>query len=135
MRIAQVIVFSLLLSGCAFQRAKVATEAKTKMVGLSKEQLLACMGPPAGRMVEGATEVWSYQSGDGTVVSSTSANVSAVRGVGVFGSAAGVSSRRFCQVNIAISAGQVSQVSYQGPTGGILTVDEQCAFVVHNCTK
>jgi hypothetical protein len=45
-------------------------------VGLSKEQVLACMGPPANRMAEGATEVWSYNSGDGHTT--TVANATAV---------------------------------------------------------
>jgi hypothetical protein len=35
------------------------------MVGLSKEQVLACMGPPATKAAEGAAEVWSYASGNG----------------------------------------------------------------------
>jgi hypothetical protein len=41
------------------------TIARGRCVGLTKEQVLACMGPPAIRMAEGATEVWSYNSGDG----------------------------------------------------------------------
>ena len=32
------------------------------MVGLSKEQVLACMGPPATKAAEGATKVWGYAS-------------------------------------------------------------------------
>jgi outer membrane protein assembly factor BamE (lipoprotein component of BamABCDE complex) len=36
------------------------------MVGLTKEQVLACMGPPASKAT-GATEVWSYPSGNCTV--------------------------------------------------------------------
>jgi hypothetical protein len=29
------------------------------MVGLSKEQVLICMGAPANKAAEGATEVWA----------------------------------------------------------------------------
>ena len=38
------------VAGCAVQRAQVAQDAQGKMIGLNKEQVLACMGPPANRM-------------------------------------------------------------------------------------
>jgi hypothetical protein len=41
------------------------------MIGLSKEQVLACMGPPVSKAKEGSTEVWSYPSGDGTTNASS----------------------------------------------------------------
>src|SRR5438094_3484461 len=59
-----VLAFCSVLGGCAVQRAVVAHSAQEKMVGLSKEQILACMGPPGQKMVEGSTEVWSYNSGN-----------------------------------------------------------------------
>jgi hypothetical protein len=34
-----------------------------------------------------------------------------------------------------IQEGAVSQVNYTGPTGGILTAGEQCAFAVEACAK
>jgi hypothetical protein len=46
------------LGGCAFQRAEIAQDARAQMVGMPKEQVLACMGPPANKAAEGATEVW-----------------------------------------------------------------------------
>lgn len=52
-------------AGCSIQRAAVANQAQENMVGFTKEQVLGCMGPPAARAVEGATEVWSYGSSDG----------------------------------------------------------------------
>jgi len=76
------------LTSCAVQRAVVAQSAQAKMVGLSKEQVLACMAPPAQKMAEGVTEVWSYSSGND-----------------------------------------------RGPTGGLLTGGDQCAFAVENCTR
>jgi outer membrane protein assembly factor BamE (lipoprotein component of BamABCDE complex) len=53
-----------LVAGCAVQRAVVANETREKIVGLSREQVLACMGPPASKAADGATEVWSYNSGN-----------------------------------------------------------------------
>lgn len=123
-----------LLTGCAVQRAQVASDAREQMLGLSKERVLACMGPPSGRMAEGATEVWSYGSGDGTTVSSGSATSSRVFGQPVV-DATVVSHQRFCRVNVVMTAGKVSQVNYSGPTGGLLTAGEQCAYAVQNCVQ
>jgi hypothetical protein len=133
-----------LLAACAIQRAQVANDAQSKMVGLSKEQVLACMGPPISQVAEGATEVWSYNSGNGrTTVStwgSSNTNASVYGGpnyatgtASTFGSRTGVSTRRFCTVNVVMSAGRVERVNYVGPTGGLLTAGEQCAFAVENC--
>lgn len=124
------VLAAVLLGACAIQRAHVAQEARVQMIGLKKEQVLACMGPPTVKSAEGATEVWSYNSGNGTVISS--ANVTGDR----FGATGvGVSSRRFCTVNIVISRGEVAVVNYSGPTGGLLTAGEQCAFAIENCGR
>jgi hypothetical protein len=92
------------------------------MIGFTKEQTLACMGPPANKGVEGATEVWSYPSGNGMTV-------------GTYGSGIATASGRFCTVNLTMTAGRISQVNYLGPTGGLLTAGEQCAFALQNCIK
>jgi hypothetical protein len=100
------------------------------MIGMSKEQVFACMGPPASKAVEGETEVWSFNSGNGATVASASV-------VGQNGFATGVarSSNRFCIVNVTMVNGSVSRMNYVGPTGGLLTQGEQCAFVLQNCVK
>ena len=71
-------------------------------------------------------EVWGYNSGNGTTVTDAS--------FGKFGGTA-VSSSRFCNVNIVMTGGQVSAVNYTGPTGGLLTAGEQCAYAVDACVK
>jgi hypothetical protein len=140
----------VLFAGCSVQRALVAQDAQAKLVGLTKEQVLACMGPPANRMAEGATEVWSYNSGDGrttTVASATSTtdmnasgsrfgntvDMSGTATSSGFGTA--VTKRRSCTVNVTIVDGRVNRVNYLGPTGGLLTAGEQCAYAVQNCGR
>jgi hypothetical protein len=49
-----------------------------------------------------------------------------------FGTA--TATRRFCNINVVMSQAMVSRVNYSGPTGGLLTGGEQCAFAVENCT-
>ena len=44
---------AFMCGGCAFQRAQVATDAQNTMIGLTREQVLACIGaarePSEGR--------------------------------------------------------------------------------------
>jgi hypothetical protein len=126
MRILIIAAVAALLAGCAIQRAQVAQEAQGSMIGMPKERVLACMGPPINRATEGSTEVWAYNSSNGMTMTDAS--------YGRFGGSA-VSSSRFCNVNIVMTAGQVSAVNYTGPTGGLLTAGEQCAYAVERCAK
>lgn len=146
------------LAGCAMQRAQTAASAQSSMVGMTKEAVLACMGVPAGRQAEGATEVWSYNSGDGRVTSFNSANAfttgqAATTGnITAWGNRAdfnsqtvgsantnsfgwGMSRRYSCTVNVVMQEGRVSRVNYAGPTGPLLAQGEQCAYAVQNCTR
>ena len=137
---------AMLLAGCSFQRAQVAQDAQASMVGLPKEQVLACMGPPQNKAAEGQTEVWSYASGNGysSTIAATDVQtngqaqlvgnqISGSSNSSGFGTA--VSRRRFCTVNVVMTSGYVSAVNYQGPTGGLLTSGEQCAYAGEACTK
>lgn len=126
MRVWGIVALSFALSGCAFQRAEIAQDARAQMVGMSKEQVLACMGAPVNKAAEGATEVWGYASGNGMTVATASYDR--------YGGTA-VSSSRFCKINIVFAGGQVSAVNYIGPTGGLLTAGEQCAYAVNPCVK
>jgi hypothetical protein len=147
MRWCVVVLAFAVVGGCAAQqRAQVAQEAQGKMIGLRKEQVLACMGVPANKATEGSTEVWSYNSGNGKVVASafgnSTTNASVTGGpnfatgqANTTGSGIGVSSRRFCTVDVVMTDGVVSRVNYSGPTGGLLTAGEQCAFAVENCVR
>jgi hypothetical protein len=150
MLIRIVIAFAALaLAGCAMERAKVAQDAKAQMVGMTKEQVLACMGPPASRMAEGSTEVWSYPSGgksitlasssgdtQGSAVATAMGNSAVATGRATttgFGSA--VTMNRYCTVNVVMAGNAVTAINYAGPTGGLLTAGEQCSYAVRNCAR
>jgi hypothetical protein len=134
------------VAGCAVQRARVAQDAQGKMVGLTREQVLACMGPPNTKAAEGTTEVWSYASGDGsttvvgTGMSNTNATISGNRSsatgtASTLGTSIVTARQRYCTVNVTMADGRVARVNYLGPTGGLLTAGEQCAYVVHACVQ
>lgn len=151
-------IVSVLLSACAFQRAQTAAEAKTAMINMTKEQVLSCMGVPSASMTEGNTEVWTYESGNGrtditsmanattfgqdqtvgtvTRIGPTSywnANTAGMSNTNLFGFS--TTRHRSCTINVVMSAGHVSRVDYSGPTGGLLTPGEQCAYAVQNCAR
>ena len=46
MRILGIAALCAALSGYVFQRAEVAQTAQASMIGMPKEQVLACIGPP-----------------------------------------------------------------------------------------
>jgi hypothetical protein len=126
MRILGIVALGVALSGCAIQRAQVAQDARVQMVGLSKEQVLGCMGAPVNKAAEGNTEVWGYTSGNGMTIASASYDR--------YGGTA-VSSSRFCNINIVMASGRVTAVNYTGPTGGLLSAGEQCAYAVDACVR
>ncbi|HVZ68754.1 MAG TPA: hypothetical protein VG891_04775 [Rhizomicrobium sp.] len=104
------------------------------MVGMPREQVLSCMGAPANAAKAGNTEVWSYNSGNGET--DTFGSAFGTRGWGwasAFGSS--TSTSKYCKVDIVMNNGRVSRVNYSGPTGGLLTEGEQCAYAVDNCAQ
>jgi hypothetical protein len=103
LRTVVAVVIAACVADCTAERVQIANYAQNKMVGLTKEQVLACMGPPASKATEGATEVWSYPSGN-------------------------------CTVNATMMDGKVKRMNYVGPTGALLSQNEQCFFTVANCT-
>jgi outer membrane protein assembly factor BamE (lipoprotein component of BamABCDE complex) len=148
----------LLAAGCTIQRSRLATEAQKAMIGMPKTDVLACMGIPAARASQDDSEVWSYNSGDGRVVSFNTANAfgggqsftngnATVNGnsanfssqsfgtssMSMFGS--GVSQRFYCTVNVIFKNDIVYKINYVGPTGPSLAPGEQCAYAVKNCVN
>lgn len=107
---------AIVLTGCAYERARMAANAQITMIGMPKDRVLACMGPPINRASEGAVEVWSYNSGNGFRTYDE-----------------GISVGRSCTVNLTFTNDAISAINYLGPTGGLLTPGEQCAFAIQQC--
>lgn len=66
-RVAFLLAGVTAFAGCAIQRAVVAQGAQDKMVGMSREQILACMGPPrykGSRRNDRGLVVWIGQRPD-----------------------------------------------------------------------
>lgn len=119
------------LNACdSLTRSSDAAIARHKMVGWTKEQVLACMGPPKQKAHTGNTEVWSYASTNG--LGSSNSISQKINGVTLSG---GVHERSFCTVNVVMTNDVVAVVHYNGPRGGFLAPDEQCGFAIEHCAN
>ena len=116
------VVLTLISSCGAIQNAKTADTAKQQLIGMDKERVLACMGPPVRRAAEGDTEVWEYTSTSGT------------RDV-TFSGTNGAISERSCKVDVLFRSGVVSRLNYNEVNGGLLTPNSQCASSVRACVR
>ena len=125
---------SLILAGCgAFERVELAQRAKSELVGLSKEEILTCMGAPSERASAGETEVWDYESSAETIATTTGSGTATNRRF--FGSQVTAIHRLYCEVSVVIEQDRVTRINYQGNTGGLFSEGEQCSYLVENCLQ
>ena len=113
-----------ILAGCAeIQSTKIAKEARTKMIGLTKEQLLQCAGPPASKAAKGETEVWRYNSGGGA----TSYDSDGIGGT--------TAVTYYCIIDVNINSDRVQRIDYSGNTSAGLYEDVFCASAIRRCVR
>jgi hypothetical protein len=117
---------ALFLSGCA-EAPETDPLAQATMIGLSKRDILACMGPPLWRTASAqATEIWTYRTGLTTTDSppwSVGANFSALTPPAP------------CDVRIVMTNAHVSRIAYALPDGLALPSGRQCSFPVSSCAS
>jgi hypothetical protein len=130
------------LTACANPRAEEAVNARTALVGLSREQVLACAGVPARSAVSGDKEFFTYESQS---VSSSGPSLSTGFGLGLggFGSRYGTGigigvplgggdiRRDTCQATFVMHRGVVSALNYSDPQGN--SDLGQCQRIVGPC--
>ncbi len=121
----------LTLQGCAARRADVASRAQTELIGMSKKELLLCAGVPGRQEKANNLEFLTYTSGgDSSTGVGLGFSIAPALSLGV-----GTSAQRYCEATFVIENDVVQKVTYRGRTGGPLTKDEQCAFIVDLCLK
>jgi hypothetical protein len=123
---AAAVAFFAFAGGAAAQ-PEVDQIAQQQMIGLSKKTILACMGEPARRVKIGSTDIWTYPSGAAVVEGG-------IFSLGLNGMASALGGAdAFCNVDVVMTNGAVSQVRYSAPDDGPLRLGEQCLFAVQNC--
>ncbi len=119
------------LAACTMlRREEAAAAAKVRMIGMSREDVLGCMGPPGKKNSEGATEVWSYVSSDGH----SRYYGDKIKWGAHYQSLSSARDRKFCTVNVVMKDGFVKTVRYLGPSGtSWFTTQDQCGYAVAAC--
>jgi hypothetical protein len=114
------------LAGCGPIMSSQVADQINGMVGLSKEHVLSCMGPPTSTSSAGATEVWSYNS-FGSINSST-----VLGGNQSFVAASTSTTQDFCAINLTIQSDQVVAANYRSQ-GKLLAPSLPCYSALHAC--
>jgi hypothetical protein len=117
------------ISGCAINRAEIAAKAKSSMIGMTKQQVLQCMGAASNTQSQENTEIWKYYSG-GDYQGSFNVNTTDQYAYGSTNF-----HKRSCEINIIFTNDSVTNILYSGRTGGLLTQGEECAFALNNCVR
>jgi hypothetical protein len=121
----------LALTGCTgIQRSELAKRAKTEMVGMNREAILDCAGPPERVIRTGEKELLVYFIGDERV----SARRLAPLGLGGPMGFSGADETN-CEVSFVLVEGRVSEVRYRGGTGGLFSRAANCASILRYCVK
>ena len=118
---------SLVVSACGFQREQLAKDAPNLMMGASKDQVLACMGQPVNKSSAGTAEVWSYKSDSGSVEPFETG------GEQTLAPTARRPNPTACTINITLVGGRVSKLSYTGPDGEAMAANQHCAYALEGC--
>jgi len=124
MRNLAIVALGVALAGCSTNRTEVDQDPRAKMVGMQQDQVIACLGAPARRTLEGAGEVWNYSSDNRMIPTNANTDVNSSR-----------FSSRICNINIVFTNGKVSAVNYTGPTGTAPVTSDQCANAISPCAK
>jgi len=121
------LIAALTLSGC--QPLEVDQVAQQSMIGLSKRDILACMGEPPQRVGAGdRSEIWTYVGGR-------------MRGygpqwaIGLNTTLIPFTSGGSCDVVLVMTNARVSQVGYTAVDGLSLPLGQECLFPVERCVK
>lgn len=124
--------FTLLLSltACATQYARVASDAKSGIVGLTSDDILMCAGHPTTIDKSAGSEIWMYEHGAVTPGGVVPTVVSPYGGASLTQSAG-----QYCRVQLRFNRGQVTAVSYAGDTDVWGARDAECAPIVRNCLE
>ena len=116
----------VMLAACA-EKPEVDQIAQMAMIGLSKRDILLCMGEPIRRQaVAQATEIWTYPVGVTTTDTppwAAGLNLAASQG------------SLPCDVELVMTNAHVSQVTYALPGGWALPSARQCSFLVQSCAR
>jgi hypothetical protein len=104
------IILTCMLAGCAFADARIAQNARKKLVGWSEIDLESCLGAPDQRSTFGDTDILTYY-GNSTTSAGVSLGLPFLAGFGITGGGGG-----YCHATFTVKEGRVAGVQYSGET-------------------
>lgn len=129
------LLFTLLalmaLAGCAARDRQVNAErARTELIGLPRERLLACAGRPVTQTGADNTEYFVYirrEGGTGLAPEPIGAGGPALNATDV---------PLRCDATVKLEQGRVSAITYQGRSGGAVFNRQQiCGYIFERCLR
>ena len=118
---------AVLAAGCQNARPEADQIAQQRMIGLSKRDVLACLGRPARRAAAGeATEIWTYAGGP-------TRGYGPQWAIGLNTNLSPFARPGACEVRMVVTHGRVSQIGYAAGDGGALPLGQECLFPVERC--
>jgi outer membrane protein assembly factor BamE (lipoprotein component of BamABCDE complex) len=119
------LMISSSLTGCVVDRNIRATNAKSDIVGFSKQEVVGCMGIPHRQASIGGTEIWEYSTGNEHNVGFVSDG---------WGGGYLTNKTRNCTATLTFdSSGSVSAMQYSGKTGGLIWGVQKCGELFRGC--
>ena len=131
---------AVLLASCMSERVQLATAAQTRMIGLTKAELLACAGPPHEVTSQGDLEILSFDPGEpaepgGPPVPQATIGRAVPPGQTAAGFHLNQLRQKHCIARVTVVGDRVRRVSYVSSAGLPVHELERCAPVVEACVR
>jgi hypothetical protein len=118
-----------LIAACTSPLEHKAERARSEMIGLSADQLMACAGQPTARNREGGADIWSYFR-----ETSRSATIQTEQGFSPAGRGEVMGDYfRYCEATFILQNGKISALEFRGRTATGREILEPCGAIVDRC--
>lgn len=111
------------LTGCAVHDSRIAHAAQTKLIGMRKVDLEACLGVPDQHASFGMTDILTYYT---TSSSGISYGIPLIGGISA-------SNGGNCHATFRLENGRVTELRYTGEKNATGGADAYCAPIVRSC--
>lgn len=118
-----------LIAACTSPLEHKAERARSEMIGLSADQLMACAGQPTARNRESGADIWSYFR-----ETSRSATIQTEQGFSPAGRGEVMGDYfRYCEATFILQNGRISALEFRGRTATGREVLEPCGAIIDRC--
>lgn len=117
------------LAACASPLEEKAERARSAMIGMSGDQLMACAGQPTARNRENSADLWSYFR-----ETSRSATIQTDQGFSPAGRSEVVGDYfRYCEATFILQNNRITALEFRGRTATGREVLEPCGAIIDRC--